>query len=550
MTLSADVAYTDSTYTADLVNVDYAMASSPVRNVQFEVDQDGGPSQQYLNFNLGDPANYISRGLYQEYLVVSGQDWQARTDLSYDLDLGPLKRLQVGIRYNDRKAGRDFGNFYVNNEAAGIPMSSLPGADVRATLPGFAYNDAQPNHFYAAITRDSIRDNLVALRSFFGTPEGRPAFNPLENFRANEKAYAGYAQIKYGFDLGSTVIDGLIGLRAVKTKTSVSGYGSVDGSIIPVTAESEYTDYLPNVSARVGLTDKLQLRLAYTQTRTRPSFFDLRPTITLGQPVDPSTFPDGDPCKAPGAATDPSCDDRLRRGGSGGNPNLKPLTADNYDASLEYYFSRTGSFTAAVFRHDANGFLATVDNRYTDPTYGPVRISQPVNLGQTRLQGVELAFTSFLDIDGLPDWTKGFGVQANGTYIDAKGDLIPSFAATYGGEQQAFPGVSKWSGNIVALYEKPQFSARLAYNYRSKFVSYYSLEALDPIAHPIIEKGRGQLDFSTSVTPLPNVTFAFDVVNVLGNPLQRSRQYNTGDSYTRQVIYLERAYSLGVRFRF
>src|SRR3546814_10160367 len=75
-------------------------------------------------------------------------------------------------------------------------------------------------------------------------------------------------------------------------------------------------------------------------------------------------------------------------------------------------------------------------------------------------------------------------------------------------EPQRFPGVSKWAYNIIAMYEKPMFSARLAYNYRSKFVTYYSLEALDPIAHGIIEKGRGQIDFSTSVTPVPNITLA------------------------------------------
>jgi iron complex outermembrane receptor protein len=545
--ISADVAYTDSQYTADLVNVDYAAARSPVRNVQFEVPQDGGPSQTFVNFSLADPANFISRGLYQELTVVNGKDWQARADLSYDLDIGFLKRLQFGVRYDDRKAGRDFGNFYVNNEGRGIPMTSLPGADVRTSLPGFTYNEAQPNVFYAAITRDSIRNNLVALRSFFGTPAGAPAFNPFENFRANEKSYAAYGQLKYGFDLGSTVIDGLVGLRAIKTKTSVTGFASISGVMGPIAAQNDYVDYLPNVSARIAFTDKLQLRLAYTQTRTRPNFFDLRPTLTLGQPV---VLAPGDPCLLPANANTEVCIERQRRGGGGGNPYLKPLTSDNYDASLEYYFSRTGSFTAALFRHDANGFLATVDNRYTDPTYGPVRITQPVNLGHTRLQGAEVSFTSFLDIDGLPEWAKGFGIQANGTYIDAKGDLQPNFAATYNNQPQAFRGVSKWAGNIVALYERPMFSARLAYNYRSKFVSFYSLEALDPIAHPVIEKGRGQLDFSTSITPLPNVTIAFDVVNVLGNPLQRTRQYDTGDSYTRQVIYLERAYSLGVRFRF
>ena len=547
--LSADVAYTDSTYTADLVNVDYAAASSPVRDVVFEASEDGGPTQNFINFSLADPANFISRGLYQELTVVSGKDWQARADLSYDMDLGPLKRFQFGVRYSDRKASRDFGNSYVNNEAAGIPLTALPGAIVETSLPGFTYNNVQPNVFYAALTRDSIRDNLVDLRSFFGQPEGKPVFNPTDNFRANEKSYAAYAQLKYGFDLGSMVVDGLIGLRAVKTKTNISSFGSIEGVITPITREGEYTDYLPNVSARIGLTDKLQLRLAYTQTRTRPSFFDLRPNFSLGQPVDPDTLPAGDPCRT--SPNTEECQIRLARGGSGGNPDLKPLTSNNYDASLEYYFSRTGTFTAAIFRHDAEGFIVNqLGDPYVDPDYGLVRITQPVNLGKTRLQGAEIQFTSFLDIDGLPEWAKGFGIQANGTYIDAKGDLQPNFAATYNNEQQAFPGVSKWAYNLVALYERPKFSARLAYNYRSKFVSYYSLEALDPIAHPVIEKGRGQVDLSTSITPTPNITLAFDVVNVLGNPLQRYRQFDTGDSFTRQVLYLERSYSLGVRFRF
>lgn len=549
--ISADVAYTDSEYRTSVMNVDYAMASSPVRNVVFNAPEefDGGPTQTFVNFNINDPANYISRGLWQERLVVNGKDWQARTDLSYDLDVGFLKRIDVGLRYTNRKAGRDLGNLYINNEGARVPLTALPGLDVRSTLPGFQFNSIQPNVFFATPTRDSIRENITQLRTFFGAPAGMPAFNPAENFRANEKSYAAYAQLKYGFDLGGTVVDGLIGLRAIKTKLSIDGFSRVEAtggavSFPAVSAESEYTDYLPNVSARIGLTDKLQARLAFTQTRTRPNFFDLRPNTSLGQPpvfTDPT-----DPCFDPAVVTE-VCVERRRRGGSAGNPDLRPLTSDNYDASLEYYFSRTGSITASIFRHDANGFLATLDDR----SQSGLRLARPINVGQTRLQGAEVTFTSFLDIDGLPDWAKGFGVQANGTYIDAKGDLPPNLAASLNNEQQPFPGVSEWSYNLVALYEKPQFSARLAYNYRSSFVNYYSLEPLDPTTHAVKERGRGQLDFSTSITPIPNITLAFDIVNVLGNPLQRDRQYNLdGDSYARQILYLERSYSLGIRFRF
>ena len=38
--------------------------------------------------------------------------------------------------------------------------------------------------------------------------------------------------------------------------------------------------------------------------------------------------------------------------GTGGNPFLTPFTSWNYDASLEYYFSRTGFASVAAFHRD------------------------------------------------------------------------------------------------------------------------------------------------------------------------------------------------------
>src|SRR3546814_11892400 len=80
-------------------------------------------------------------------------------------------------------------------------------------------------------------------------------------------------------------VDGLVGLRAVRTETEINGFDRVTegGETIlrPVSRSKSYTDFLPNVSARLRLTPKLQLRLAFTETRTRPGFGDLNPSPTI-----------------------------------------------------------------------------------------------------------------------------------------------------------------------------------------------------------------------------------------------------------------------------
>jgi len=548
--LTADVAYTDSKYTADAVNIDYAFNRTPVRNVAFEAGDDGGPVFDFVDFNVNDPANYISRGFFQENLVVSGKDIQARADAQYSFDGGFLQRIDFGVRFNNRDATRDRGAPYINNEGDRIPITGLPVDGFTSNPIGFDFGGGFPIRTFVGIPPSSVRGNLDELRDFFGAPAGKPAFNPTENFTANEKAYAVYGQVKYGFDLpGDMLVDGVVGLRAVRTETEISGFqrdetDPANPVFSPITAENDYTDYLPNVSARIAFTDELQLRLAYTQTRTRPNFFDLNPTLTVGPPV---------------VNPNPNDPNSAARGITSGNPNLTPLTSNNYDVSLEWYFSRSGSLTGAVFRRDAQGFISRAITFENDPTYGLVRIDRPENTGDTRFQGAEIAFTSFLDLDSVPEWARGFGVQANATYIDSAGDLATALAGSPNvtGEQLRFNGVSEWAYNLIGLYEKPTFSARLAYNYRSDFVTYYSIEPLDvgadgsPRTRGLVEQGRGQLDFSTTITPVPNITVAFDVVNVLGNPLQRYREFNdNGDEYARQILYLERTYSLGVRFRF
>ncbi|WCE03813.1 TonB-dependent receptor [Pseudoxanthomonas sp. JBR18] len=549
---STDLAATNSKYKLKQANIDYAFAYAPTVDVNYAVPgSDGGGSYGFRDFDLSNPENFIFRGLYDRNYEASGKDLQARTDFEFVPQTGIISAYQAGLRFTNRDAERKSGDRYGYVEGAGLTYLDLP-VDLSMTGGGFEGDDHAPPTRWISPTRDSIRDNINALRELTDAllpadnhdfdAIGLPAFNPLNTFNANEKATTAYAQVKYVLDT-TIPIDGALGLRAVHTKTQVDGTSRDDqtSTYSPISSSNSYTDYLPNASIRFRLTDSFQIRAAATKTRTRPNFDQLNPSTIVNSPqgacnIDPGSV-------------------NCFRTASSGNPGLSPLESENYDLSFEYYFSPTGSATLALFRRDVKGFISNVTTDVADAEYGTLRLTHPENGGEGKLQGTEFAFTSFLDFDALPEWARAFGVQANYTYIDNGAEQGPTVAASIPGKPRV-PGVSKNSYNLVLMYEKPEFSARLAYNWRSKWVQEYSqvydvaLDANGPFM-PLVQDDRGVLDMSLNWTPVESVTFAFDVSNILGDPITNSRTYNVqGDTYARQVKYLETVYSLGMRVRF
>ncbi|MGH7020101.1 MAG: TonB-dependent receptor domain-containing protein, partial [Brevundimonas sp.] len=255
------------------------------------------------------------------------------------------------------------------------------------------------------------------------------------------------------------------------------------------------------LGVRVHLTEDLMMRLAANQTRTRPNFGQLNPGLFIS----------------------PTTDTSGRRTASGGNVDLKPIESRNYDATLEYYFSDTGWASLAVFRRDVSGFIADETRDVADPVYGELRITRPINLNDSALTGVEIGFTSFFDYGFVPEWARGFGVQANATYID--GDL---------------PYLSKYSYNLTGMYESGPWSARLAYNLRTKYGNGVSGEYVDDVA---------RLDFSAGWSPNDRVTLSLDAANLLGQPFRSFYDYGDG-VFPRDVRREETVYTVGLRFSY
>lgn len=533
--LSGDLARTASRFLDSVYSLDMAYANPVTVTANSGLNNPDGP---YFTFANGvdptSPATYISRGFFDRQLIARGEDWQFRTDAAYDLADSGITKLEAGFRYVDRDAHFEDGSRYNNNEGARLPYNQLPGLDFEVFHSGFPSDDPSGVRGYYTATYDSIRDAVGQLRQLHGFAAGTPPPDPLVTYTANEKSYAGYGQAKYAFGSdGGIRVDGVVGLRYVRTNLTISGTSSVGGVLTPTTTDKQYDDWLPNVSARVRFTDQLQLRMSFTKTRTRPGFGQYNP----GQAVDPP----------PSGCTQNQTN--CIRNANGGNPDLNPLKSNNYDASLEYYFSGTGSFSVAAFRRDLNGFIQNYQTFLTDPTYGLVRVNRPFNTGKGRIDGFEAQFTSFLDFG--PTWLHAFGVQANATYLDAKTGFPASLGAGVTA-QAPIVGVSKWSLNAAAFYEKNGLSLRLSYNYRDAFPSSFQVRGAD--IYRETTRAIGRLDLSTSYDVTKGVTLFADWVNMLAKPYRTDLTYDyangTSVTFPRAVRYEESVFSGGVRFRF
>ncbi|WP_294358202.1 TonB-dependent receptor [uncultured Sphingomonas sp.] len=541
--LTGDVAFTDSTFTNYNVAFNYALTSAPGRHFEFDAPQGvGGGAVTLLNYDLFNANNYRWTGLTQTAARGHGRSWQGRLDAEYKLDRFGLSELQAGVRYS-RRTAESYNNVQAVNAPGGQLYSLLP-LQYQSAPRGFRNDDVPSLRSWLTPTVDSLDANLDGLRGRLGIAPGRLDFGtPI--FESNEDIYSAYLQARYAFDLGIP-IDGQVGLRATRADAEVSGLrrSTTNGvtTVTPISSSSRDTDYLPNVSLRAHLTRELQLRLAFTQTRTRPGFGQLNPTVTIGALPTICT-------------TDPNSTDCVRSASSG-NPDLQPIRSNNYDASLEWYFSRSGSFTVGAFRKDLNGFINTFVTDVPDAQFGRLRLNRPDNGGRGRVDGVEAGFRTFLRAPWLPNWLSNVGGLVNYTYLDATSELAPNLAATLAG-QQRIAGTSKHTYNLSAFYDTPELSARLSYNYRSNFIVGYG-QVADPALGagvigptlPIIENGRGTMDFAATLTPTPNITFTFNVNNLLGAAAQNRRQFNTlGQSYIFQTRFLESVYRVGVRFR-
>ena len=182
----------------------------------------------------------------------------------------------------------------------------------------------------------------------------------------------------------------------------------------------------------------------------------------------------------------------------------------------------------------------------------------PINQAEANLHGFELAYQQFFD--QLPGWMSHLGVQANytniqaeadppGMGVDANNDGVPEDVT------QAFRfgvrdllGQSEHIANLVGIYQDQNMEFRLAYNWRSEYLTTYR----DWVSgNPIYNAPSGILDGSFRYDFNEHFQVSASVSNILDKKEKANMLLNeTGQMAPRFAFLNDRRMVFGMRYQF
>lgn len=500
------------------------------------------------------------RAAWQRYTAGEAEDevGEYKLDALYEIDAGVLQSVKTGVAYANRtisfnEYGTEFdpvsGGETWNGAGMWIGDGSTWGTDASiGVLPSGVLTMSDSNFMdgisgsfprqwvqladhqaYRAATQAYLEelvanDPTQAYRAPIVNAGWDTVYaSPGGTYRNEEDTTSFYAMINLEGDVGGLPWSGNIGARYVSITNTAAGTastidllmlnettsnlpeGQVDNTATtsPEAMEVETSEdhFLPSLNLKLDLGSGHYLRAAVAKTITRPSLTDAGVNLQETAGVDSPTVTI-----------------------TGGNPNLKSYEVTQFDLSYEFYADNENAYSATYFYKDISSFISTINT--VGPWDGPIQpeladayadIGQTVLFNSTRkenrpggvVQGVELGALHFFNY--LPGFWDGFGVQANYTFADSEDkDALPINQPLVPEPGASLEGFAKHSYNLVGFYDKDAFQARLAYNWRDKFLSSRSGDGLQPS----YTESYGQLDLSLSYDITESLTASFEAINL------------------------------------
>lgn len=483
---------------------------------QIKISPTSDLNQSLANYakNLNPESWAVQKG------PVSDEESYGQFDIDFDLDLGAIKSFKVGVRTTDHDLVKEGYKGILKDNMTPTAATSLFSGSIELGNEGYKAPKPKLDAMVNAVMGGL--DRWIYQRS---------AYKAL-----NEKNNAVYGM----FTFEAEGVKGNFGLRYVETDATSTSYkidgtplatGDFDGDKYYSKSRSNdkasYRDVLPSLNVSFDLNDDLVLRATASQALSRPSYDNM---FT--------------------AATQVGYQDTIAGNETlvTGDVGLKPMKSSQADLGLEYYYGDGNLVSVTYFVKDISNFvtssnsfnqsigLVSPDSKKDDWT-----VTKYVNAGGGEIDGLELQWNHAFG--------NGFGTSINYTYADGTAPGV-SYADNIG----VFTESSKNSANLVGYWENDTFSARAAYNWRSKYMVrempfYYGNRWHDAF---------GTLDLSFGWHVTENINVTLEATNVLE---EDDIQYGAADKSTglKKDLYEgypawsfkgEARYVLGANFKF
>ena len=489
-----------------------------------------------------------------------------------------LKSLKVGVQYKKMTTEAIsytsfYGTGFYDPASNGlIPASAFHKVSSCSILNSFSGGGCgiQIPYFFTFNVADAVAATKAKYNYSFVVPS-----MPNTDHNISEETGSAYGVADFDTDFNGMRFRALAGIRYERTQvvarslqqlpTAVSWDNPTEFHTLfaanPTFSHvgKSYNEFLPSIDTSLQVLPDVLLRASYSKTITRSDLASMVGTQSV------SSTP------KPGARTVIA-----------GNPGLLPYESNNFDFSVEWYYAKDSYLSVNLFSKHVSNFLTQTTTKgpvfgLTDPLNGAVAkkataelqaagqpttaanifaqmmkdtgktsfvgqpgdplvewdITAPSNANSTEIHGIEVAVQHIFG-------DTGFGVEANMS--------LPMGGAKFSGleigSQFALPGLSN-SYNLVGFYEQHGLQARVAYTYRSHFLS--ALSQGQSVNEPQTVEGYGQLDMSASYQLGDHASVFVDGVNLTS---ESQRVYGRYPEQFIDGVEGSARYQVGFRYKF
>ena len=461
-----------------------------------------------------DPEEYEFDSTEMVEGLAEDNEYGLRFDLAREVAFGETQaELKGGFRGRWREKSYDL-NLDVFDGFEGADDFLLSDVD---TTVDYDFTSIAPVPSAAAVRRV-----LGDLGDFERADVDSDFESNAANFEVEEDILAGYLQVR--LDRGP--LRAIFGVRVEGTDNQIAGNqvdlveegGTFGGTTVdddtlfvtPVKFSESDVQWLPSGSLRFEATDTVIMRGAVYRSLFRPNIADLAPRFVVEQ------------------------NDEDEREGEFGNPALKPYTAWNLDAGIEWYFADNAVLQAGVFHKKIEDFI--VRSVVEDTIFNGIFVDDgiiPVNAGDADVTGLELSYQQVLTQLSAP--LDGLLLSANYTYVDSEGEFDTRTIE--------LPGTSKHVANVAIGYEKGPISLRLAWSYRDEYLLEVSANGESDIAVAEYDS----LDFTARYQATDRVQLYLEAINITDEPYVV--YFRTPGFGERLAQYEEYSFTLNLGFR-